>query len=210
MDMKEILKQSLRDGVNQFIDSTINQFDEQSAPPFEMQLKEHLDTLEQVQDFLSMSRYVIKHFNKNFDAIWEAAMWRAVVLNGNDVESMEFEEINNLFQQHYGEYSDLSGRWNQAKIFLTNLRNDETKEYHKYLSVSRDLSEECRIFYYTMLYLKDWHGGFFITKKRAFKKHIDHCLTGIYSACLHYQDVITYVVPIQEPLSKSLLLNEED
>lgn len=164
MDMKEILKQSLRDGVNQFIDSTINQLGEEEEPSFEELLQESMSTLALVMELLTHQGGVAGKFDKDLktkDDIWYSVMILAIILSGTDVEDTVFGDMKDTFD--FEQLDELSFHWERAKIFFKYLKDDETREYHKDLVDVPDLSEECKIYYYNILQLKDWEGGIFST-----------------------------------------------
>ena len=187
MDIKEILKQSLRDGVNQFIDSTINQLGEEDEPSFEELLEESMNTLSIVMELLTDNGGVSGKFKKSLkdrEDIWYTVLTLAIILNGNNVENTEFEGIN------FESFDELSSRWERAKIFFKCLKDDENNEYHKDLVNQPDLSEECKIYYYNILQLKDWEGGIFSTRK--FKKQIISYSVRLFSACEGYDFSIRF------------------
>lgn len=194
MEMKEILKQSLRDGVNQFIDSTINQLNEEEEPSFEECLEESVDTLSTIMGILS-GMGAVRKFDKDYkrlkkDALWSYAMLQAVICKGACLEDYVVDLSDEEELQAFSDLQDLSIRWERAKDFLNNLKDVGYFQKDFASLIKEDLVEECNIFYDNISQLENWKGGIFSTRK--LRKQISQYSFRLYSVCSGYMMCISF------------------
>ena len=194
MDIKEILKQSLKDGANQFIDSTINQLNEEYRDEDEPSFEELLDDAAYMLNFIQgilKSNAKIK-YKYSIDFVWEYLMEWAILLKGNNSEGIDIQGMNTFFERT----NDISIRWERTKALLEYLKTDEASgEYKQYFLSLPNLQRECDIYYYNILQLKNWKSGFFLTRKRRFKKQIRRCISYLCLACKDYYFELTVHIP---------------
>lgn len=183
MGIKEILKESFKEGVNQFFNSALDQIEEQNKQYIGENLAEYERTLEEVQctlDLIGANGKFDKEF-KGKEDIWDFAMIMAIVLSGQGTEGTGFEEFEGFFDKSL---EDLSLQWVEVKAFVEYISISGVGKDIYPFSADIDLTEECNNFYEDILQLKDWGGGLFSTRK--FKKEIMRCSERLSAVCTAY------------------------
>lgn len=183
MNLKEILKQSLMQGVNQFVDSALTQMQEESDREFEEELEMHEEMLEEVIGLLATVG-ALKEFDKSLkgiDEIWNQAMLIAIILSGNGIEDIEFDDCEGFS----GVIEDLYVRWSETKLVMDDIIQSEIgKSIALPMSSHISLQEACDIFYEEIIQLQEFEEGIFAIRK--FKKKVQQCSGKLCALCTEY------------------------
>ena len=116
MGIREILSQGLKDGVEGFFDSIIEQVNEQSEQSVDEILDKCEEALEEIQELLETIGANGK-FDK-FDNVHELCGWTLIVasmVSGKGLDDAESEEIRKIRDNSF---NDLFNRWKQTRAFL--------------------------------------------------------------------------------------------
>lgn len=190
MGFKEILAQGLIDGIGGFIDSIVNQIDEQSEYAVTKELLNmHEENLEKIKLLLETigGDGKFEEFG-DADELWSWAILISSIVSGIDLEDSEFEELREIRD---AAYADLITSWKQTKAFLKSdvclylLNKMENKENISNVGVAIDnLFNDIA----TLSYNKN---GLFA--KRKLKKMINFYSETAYMECNIYKIIIATV-----------------
>lgn len=185
MDLKEIIKESIMDGVNQFISSTLDQIQEKNNEDMLRDLAKHEEMLGVAQCLLNRIGASGKFDKalKTKDEIWDESMIDAIILSGHNVEDTPFEMGNEIFYEQFG---DLCAQWQETVTFLDNFMKSKLIQQS---GLAPCMSEEtlenaCYKFYDDILELECFEGGLFSTRK--LKKEIKRCSEHLSAVCTGY------------------------